>query len=793
MKKIILLLLLTPFLCLSQFKIKGNVLSKGLPLEYANVIISTTTDVFIKGTMTDEKGNFEIEIEKGVYKISITEVNHETYFKEVTINENIFLKDIDLKLKENLLNEVIIKSDKKRITRKIDRIVFNIENNPITSGGNAVDALKSSPGLIMKNNEIAMLGKNGVKVMIEGKILELSGEDLKNFLSSISANDIKEIEIITNPPSKYDASGNSGMVNIIYKKGRKNSWNNNISYTHSQAKFGRETLNNSFSYQKDKVNILLNLGYDYGLINVEQRAEMFFTEKTMKLTSIQKNKINDFSSRFIFDYKLNNRTKIGLQYLGGFRNKNFDDEIITKFVNNSEVLDSYLLGVGGVKDKNNNHTFNFHLDKKIDTLGRNMFFDVDFLKFKTNKNNNIFSREFSSNDSFLGVNFANEGDSDQDIINYNAKIDFEHPLKFANLSYGAKFSFTKTKYTLNSYDLISGEPIFNPLQSNSFEFDESIQALYVSGTKKINEKWETQFGFRTEYTQTRGSSITSNQENKNDYIKIFPTLYLKYSANENNQYLLSYGRRIDRPNYGQLNPARYFISSQVSSMGNPYLQPSYNENIEFSHTYKNNLTTKLGLNITSNAYNTVPTLNDSTNEQIVTFENFFSNYSYSLLETYQFNLYSWWRSDLTLFLNYSESKKTNDKINLKLNNGFEFYGGINNALTLNKSKTITGEINYGYGSPFKSNLYEYSQYSNLDIALSFKSILKKLNLTTGIYDVFNSSPRMSYSEFNGIKQNYISYPSNRYFRVSLIYSFGNDKVSTNERNFGNESERNRSN
>jgi hypothetical protein len=186
-------------------------------------------------------------------------------------------------------------------------------------------------------------------------------------------------------------------------------------------------------------------------------------------------------------------------------------------------------------------------------------------------------------------------------------------------------------------------------------------------------------------------------------------------------------------------------------------------------------------------------LNDETNEQIVTFENVFERYSYSLLETFRVSLTSWWKSDISLFLNYSDPIKTKEDIDLRLYGGFEFYGSLNNSLILNDPKNIAGEVNYSYGSPYGGTVFQFSESHNLDLAVTFKSLFKGFNLTTGFYDVFNSSPRKMISEFNGIEQNYISRPSNRYFRISLAYNFGNEKISVKNRQFGNEDQRNRSN
>jgi iron complex outermembrane receptor protein len=788
MKKVIQLIILLPFFCFSQVKISGRIMSHTESVPFANVVLTDQSTQSIKGVVTDDKGNFELSVPKGSYKLTVDHMSYDNYSKEIIVEQDQTLEVIVLSEKPNSLETVVVTGAKKRITRKIDRMVVNIENSPIASGGNAFDALKSSPGLVLKNDQISMLGKSGVKIMVDGRMIQLSGEELKTFLNSISASDIKEVEVITTPPAKYEAEGNSGIVNIVYKKGRRNAWNNSTTLTQIQGKYGKQSLNNSFSYQKGKVSSLLTLGYNYGYEHYKELSNIFYSDRNDHLVFNQKAKLNDFSGRLLFDYNVNSTTKIGVQYLGSLTNKSTDDKVDTTILKNSGEVDSYLHGNGNLNNKNKNNLWNAHVEKQLDTIGRKMFIDLDFLDYNKVQDNNILSKNYDANDVVIGTNFDNLSNSEHKIRNYNAKIDFEHPLKFVNLSYGAKFSFSDTQYSLNNYDVLN-----DITQINQFEFKENIQAAYLNGSKKLSDKWEMQLGLRSEYTETKGISRLLDQVNKNDYFKIFPTFYLQYNKSDDNKFIFNYSKRLYRPNYFQLNPARYYISSQLSYMGNPYLTPSYSHNLEVSHIYKDNFTTKLAYFAQTQSFGYIFQANDAAKEQITTAKNYYTKYAYSLTETFQLKITPWWKADNTLFLNYSQSEKTDAAVNAVLKNGFEFYGSINNQITLSKAKSIVGEVNFWYDSPYNDNIYNYTKASSLDIALSFNSLIKNFKLTTGFYDIFNSSRPIMYSQVNGINQNFVSYPNNRYFRISLIYNFGNDKISTQERSFGNEQERNRSN
>ncbi|MDN3673268.1 TonB-dependent receptor [Flavobacterium branchiarum] len=794
MKKIIIIfIILLPFCSFSQIKINGIIKDDIGMITNANIVIAKNNKEIVKELTTNNAGYFECIIPKGTYVFTINHVDYEPHIAEHIIKENVVLNTITLERKVNVLGEVVIKSSTNLIKRKLDKTIFSVQKSPIASIGNGFDALKRTPGLILKNDEIAMLGKSGVKIMVEGKMVQLTGEDLKNFLKTISATDIKEIEIISNPSSKYEAEGNSGIVNIIFKRSKKNSWSNTIATTHTQAKFGKQSINNNFSYRKDKINLSLITGLDYGNTHRDQRVEIDFKEDPLKLKTIQKVNDNNFSTRFLFDYDLNENNKIGVQYAAVFSKSNINDNIKTSIFNNSNEINHYLFAKGDLNGNKKNHSFNLFYETKLDTTGKKITFNLDFLNFANDLESYLLSKKYNSNSEFLNIDFSNNSNINQNINNYNAKIDVEHPSEFANFQYGTKISFINTKNNNIYFDLITGAPVYDPTLSDNFNYQENIQAIYGTATKKISPKVEIQFGLRTEYTQTIGESKKLDQIDKNDYLKLFPTLFLSYKKNDENIYIFNYGRRIQRPDYSALNPLRYFVNSNISSQGNPNLKPAYIDNFELTHTYKDNLSTKLSFTKKTNAFGVVFNLNPETQEQLIGPENFFTNYSFALTENYQLPLFSWWKTDNTLFLNYSISDKTNNDIKATVKNGLEFYGSINNLFTLDKEGKILGEINFWYNSAYNDNIYKYLQASSVDIAFTYKSIYKDLNLSAGVFDIFNSSPRKMISEVNGIQQNYIAYSSNRYFKISLNYMLGNNKVKAPKRNFGNEEERNRSN
>jgi iron complex outermembrane receptor protein len=779
-----------PIFCFSQIKIDGKVKGEAETVPFVNVIFIDQSNNTIKGAVTNDGGLFELFLGKGIYKLKVSHIGYENYEKIITIDHDLTIEDIILMKKKNELAEITVVSDKKRIIQKMDRLIFNVEDSPIASAGTASDALKASPGLVNRNDEWSMIGKSGVKVMINDRMINLSGQDLIIFLNSIPASNIKEIEIITNPPAKYEAEGNSGIVNIKLKKAKINSWNNAFSSSYVQAKYTKFTLNNSFAYQKNKLTLLLNLSGTKGLVFAESIGNMYFKAGLNKYIFLYKDNADAYSGRFSLDYELSKKSKIGIQYLGS---KSIPNSILnsnTTIINPSDAIDTLLISKSDFRKQINNHSVNAHYEYKIDTLGKGLLVDLDFLDYYAIRNNSVNTKKELSTGKFIGLDFSDDSYATSKIKNFNIKFDLLWPTKFADLSGGGKIGSIDSKAGIESFNTITGYPVKNYLRSNQFQYIEYIQALYLNGVKKINANLEVQLGLRAERTETRGIIESTNQINKNKYTKLYPTFFMSYKKNNTNVFNLNYGRRIERPKYSQLNPSQFYFNSKTYSVGNIFLKPTYEDNVEFTHIFKDNLTSKLSFSARSNASTMVYYGSDSTNTQKISFANFYTRFSYGLTESYLVKIAPWWKSQNSISLFYSESTLTDKSINVAMKNGYEVYGSSNNYITF--SKSITGEIDFWYDSPFNDVIYHYAGAYNLDLACTFKSIIKNFTFTAGVYDVLNSSPRVISSFVNNINQDFISYPSNRVFRINVVYSFGNKNISTRERKSGNEEEKRRS-
>ncbi len=792
MKKVnLFIFLLLPLFCLAQtsFKLRGKIVDEKSSIAWTDVVILNQEGKIINRTTSKADGSFELILNKGFYKMKINAQGYDEFEKEITIAKEINLGLIILKDNVTNLAEVVIQSRKNTIEQKTDRLVYNLENNVTNVAGDALSAINTAPGVVVQNNAINILGKGTSRVMIDGRMIELTGEELNNFLKSISASDIKNIEIISNPSSKYEAEGNGGLINIIMKKGARDSWKNTITASYDQNKYGIYALRNNFFYNKNKFRFSASVNGKTGYRSIEENLDMYFVEGLSKMSVKTKLNEDNVSGKLALDYDLSEKTTIGFQFLKDKSNPDFDSDIRINQYNTQNDLESYVINESFLDRKTGNHTYNLHLITKLDSLNRKIAFDVDYFTYNSKFDRDFVANNYASDGTFIDVNQSARNLSNQDIDNLSFKADMEHPLKALNLSYGAKVSFTKSNSDVVFFNTITGTPELDTNQTNQFKYTENNQAIYISADKKVNEKWNFQLGLRLENTQTNGFSVNLNQETVNNYLKLFPTFYASYNKNDNNSFSLNFGRRIRRPNFNLLNPFRVYISSNSYSEGNPFLKPSFSDNFEFSHSYKKILRTSIFLNAITDGYGVIFTANPETLTQIVSRENYFKGINYGIEETYSASFADWWQSENSLYFLSSDIKFIKD-INATPVNGLQVNFSTNNTFSLGRTTKL--QVDFNYTSPYKSGLYATGYTSSLNIGFKQDLLNKSMQIAFLVNDIFNTSYlKDDVSIVNGVKQVYSQNESNRFARLSVVYNFGNKKIDVNQRKSGNEEEKNR--
>ncbi|GGG92158.1 TonB-dependent receptor [Polaribacter pacificus] len=790
MKQLItIFLFFFPALIIAQ-TITGKVADKTEAIPYANVVITDANQKIITGTTTDDTGFFSLKVKAGTYKLTVSFIGYKNVTREVNLTKDIHLGTILISESEALLDEVVIQFTKRILERKIDRLVFNVSQSIAATGGNGVDILKITPGVQLQNGTIQILGKGASRVLINDRISPLQGDELVSFLSGLNANDIEKIEVITNPPAKYEAAGNGGLINIVLKKGVQNSWRNSSTLTYNQNSYNFTTLTNNFFYNKNRISFSANLNASKGSFENNEGLQIHYPNNFWDIDVRSKMGKDQFSGRFLVDYALSAKTTFGLQYLTTSNTPKDLGTTISSIFDANNNLEKKLINTGVNNVNTKNHTLNFHLITQLDSLGKRISLDADYFTLNSKRDRDFVTESYFANGNFEGLNSAAINNANQKIENFSTKLDVDLPLKKIHVSFGAKASFTKSLSDVFYYNTISGTAVLDASRSNKFTYHEDNLAAYVSGNTQLTNKLQMQFGLRLENSKTEGLSTQVNQTNANEYTKLFPTLYFSYTKNDYHNFGFTYGRRINRPNFTHLNPFRYYINDKSYSVGNPFLQPTFSDNFEFSHVYKNKFHTSVFVNYISNGFGTVFTSDIANQTQIITRENYFTQYNYGITESFSYAKVSWWKSQNSINLLGYQTRFIKD-FGSQPKNGMRLYLTSNNTFTLAENTKL--QLNSWYSSKHNSGLYSLGEM--FDLSFGLEHHFKKSNVKMSLFfnDVLNTTSLNNYvSTVNGVEQVYKQNESSRNFRLSLSYDFGNKKVQVKNRDFGNDDELRRS-
>lgn len=775
----------------AQISISGKIKDNVAVIPFANVILKETNGKLITGTTSNDKGVFNLQTASGKYIIQISFIGYKKWEKEISVTKNVDLGTIEIFEEENTLQEVIITADKKVIEQKTDRLVFNVSNSIAATGGDAVDALKVAPGITIQNNSISMLGGGIANVMIEGRMLQLSGEELLNFLNAIAADDIKSIEIINNPPAQYEAIGNGGIINIIYKKGRKNSWKNTSTLSYNANKYGFGTLRNNFSYNKNKLSINASVNTSRGSSPNIETSLSTFPNSVWKVRLDEKNTRKNTTGRVLVNYKLSDTFELGGQLMHTSNTPISKGVNTTTFLTNTNKVDSLLVNNDDRKTTINTTVFNTHFITKLDTLGRKLSVDFDYFNYENKLNAVSLVNTFSTDNIFTGINQSVQNLTQQQIENYSVKLDMQHPFKSISFSYGAKFSVLKTANSIKNYNLISGDAVLDTNLSNQFNYEEKIQAAYVNASKKINKKWNLQAGLRVENTTTKGFSETLNKINKNSYVKLFPSLFVSYKKDDYTTITFNYGSGISRPVFRDLNPFRSYLNTNVYSEGNPFMQPAFVDRFNLSYNYKGKLITSFYFRNTQNGFGTLFSADPDENIQAVIRRNYYNANYWELSQMYNVKPTSWWKSQNYAHISVTQARVFNN-FDAQVKDGVQFKFSTNNSFSVARNTSV--EAAFFYQSKTSSNIYTLGSMYGLNLGVKKSFLNNKIQTSILFNDVFNTASLNNLvSTINGVTNNYGQNYNSRHIRFSISYNFGNKKIAVKNRAFGNSDTQQRAN
>jgi hypothetical protein len=588
-------------------KISGKVADEnGQPVYGATVSLMRLKDsVTVKYELAAADGVFNFRVsDAGLYRILISSIDKLPYKSEgiaVDVQHQLVdLKTITMQRAANTLKEVVVTSKKAFLEQKVDRTVVNVDALISNAGTTALEVLEKSPGVaIDQAGQISFHGKSGVAIYIDDKPTYLSGSDLENYLRSMPSSTLSQIELMSNPPAKYDAAGTAGVINIKTKKTKVKGFNLGVSLGLRQSRYTATNNSMDFNYRKDKVNVFGTFAYTFsnGFHDIDINRSYFYNagqpSGAFTQNSYIRTKSNGYNAKLGMDLYSSENTTIGVLFNGIIRSPDELNNSNGQLFNAAGQPDSSIISKNKEQGKFKNGGANLNYKHNFKKDGPEITANLDYLAFST-----------GNNQTFLNQSYPTAGPVSMEQLNgnlptaihiYSAKADYSEPLARGwKLETGVKSSYTNTDNQANYFNIVNGNAITDNDKTNHFLYREAINAGYVNFNKDF-KRLSVQAGLRIENTDSRGHQLGNAQKpdsafNRN-YTGLFPTIYLLYKLDTlgDHQLKMTYGRRIERPYYQDLNPFISPLDKYTFYTGNPYLLPSYSGNFELGYIYKDRI------------------------------------------------------------------------------------------------------------------------------------------------------------------------------------------------------------
>jgi hypothetical protein len=770
----------------------------GKPLEFTTLMLLKAKDsTLVKGAISDVDGKYTFEsVGAGRYLVAAQQLGYrKTYSAPFEIDEahpTAELPALAMTDESKNLTEVKVVAQKPFIEQQVDRTVVNVENSIVASGNTALEVLEKAPGVTIdrQNDQIQLKGKSGVIVYIDGKQTYLSQQEVSNLLKNTPSDNIASIEIITNPGSKYDAAGNSGIINIKMKKnknfgtngnvilGTGYGWVNNLNGVRDDLPKFNGSLN--LNHREGKVNIFGNYSYtnrQSSQSNEINRAIPYNGQTTyFNQLSFRPNQFVGHSYKAGVDYFISEKSTIGVLVNGFSNDWRSTGQNNTLISDGNRQLTSKAITQTSMANLLSNLTSN--LNYKYDFgKGREWTIDADYVHYGGDNTNNLSTAYYNAANQSIRSNqdVRNLMPSTINILAF--KTDYVHPTKNGGRwEAGLKSSFVNADNN-TLYDTLQQEAkrwLPDASRSNQFKYDENINAGYINYAGKLDKKTKIQAGLRAEHTHSIGTSVTLNQTVDRNYLNLFPTLFLSRQLDTNNVLNMSFSRRIDRPDYQNLNPFVFYLDPYTYSKGNPFLRPQYTNSVELTHVYKNLLTTTLGYSRTTDFINReTPRQIASENITYVTPENQGHLDNVSLNVSFPVVVTKWWRmqNNITGYYQDYQTFYSGTPYEVKLV-AYNLY--TSNNITF--SKTLTGEISGWYNSASQYGFYRSQPMGGFSLGVQKKVMDGKGSLKLNVSDPFWLNYFRGRAAVQDIDFQVLSRWESRRIMLTFSYRFGNQNV-----------------
>lgn len=782
----------------AQSKLQGTVTSnKNQPLTDASVLLLNSKDSsLIKGLFTLAGGRYSFDkISPGNYIVSASYSGYkQVYSPVVTIAENETKEMVTLNLSEKVssLNEVTVVARKPLFEQKIDRMVINVASNITSAGSTVLDVLERSPGIIVdrQNNGLSINGKDGVVVMINGRLNHMPVSSLVQMLAAMPADNVEKVELITTPPANFDAEGNAGYINIVLKKNMQYGTNGSYALTAAYSKGWITDASGNFNHREAKWNLYGNYSFDrsasrqtakfYHAVNNQGKfLENFSRSDREPIEPVSDLKIG-------FDYDVKKDVIIGALVSIYNRAWNMDAKSLSSVFVNGQ-LDTVATMLTREKHPLNSYDLNLNF-QKTNKEGK-LAFNFDYMNYRERNPVHYVNSFYNGNNSFL-YDEQLRSNKNTPIHLWVATADLEQKLsEKINISAGLKTTVSNFTNAVEIERLLQGGWSADPQLTATYFLNENISAAYSSFDWEMSKKTKMKAGLRFEYTNSNLKTVAVKNIVDRHYGRLFPSWFLSHNINDNNSLALSYSRRITRPTFWNLAPFVIFMGPNTFFSGNPGLQPAITDNVNFAYTFKRKILS-LSYSYEANPItNFSPHVDAKTNKETLSAENQDNSKTLNLSFSLPLDITKWWSLQMNVNGSYIQMNGLYNKETVLLKQKLFFANGIQNFRLPNEF-TLSLSTFYRTGGLF--GIYRVDPIASVDFGLQKK--LKKSSLRVNYGNIFNTiRPHFAVNlpEKNLIASGDIlfTHPS---IRLTFTHSFGSEKVKgKRERSTGTEEEKDR--
>jgi hypothetical protein len=774
--------LILPFSLLSQknISVEGTVKdSLGQPLSYVTINLMWSKDSSLfKTDLSNESGNFLISgLKPGEYFLAAYFFGFKKYTSEnFELNEgNKKVVDLHLQPSATNLKEVEVMVQKPFIEHFAGKTVVNVENSIVSTGSSVYDVLERSPGVsIDQDGNISMRGKQGINVMIDGKSVQMSVEQLAGYLKAMPSSSVEKIELISNPSSKYDAAGTSGIIDIKTKKGRKDGFNASLYGNYGQGKYEKLSAGGSFNFKKGKLNWFGN--YDYGRKRDFYDLELdriFYSHDTPVTRYSQHNFVmfpfNNHNVKLGCDFFANKKMTIG--FVAGGNSNHFKSigYSNSKTLNGQDELEYYFNTDNDAAEARDNAFANLNFRRVIDTTGKELKADFDYASYSNPIKQNFRNTYLDpyGNEYLPPTSIRTSVKARLQI--YSGKVDYSHPFnQTLKLDGGIKSSYVTADNDKEFYNTNNGVEVLDTGKTNHFLYEENINAAYLILHKDF-DKISFEFGLRGEQTLVQGNQVTSHIKFNRNYSQLFPTAFALYKMNKKNDLSFSYSRRINRPNYQSLNPFILYVDPTFYKQGNPYLEPELSDVFELSYTFDNNLSFTSYYNQDKKSISAVLLQDDIKKITVQTEENMKHSEYYGFSMNFTLKPFKWWNSNWDFNL-YNGSYSGAQQGEQYERSSTVFSVNTTNSFVFNKG--LSAELSFFYKTREVYSVLDINPSSSLNVGIKKSFFNKKLITKLGGTDLLYTNHTSGGIQFSSINEKFARKRDTRVITLSLTWIIG---------------------